>query len=134
MNLSQVILVNGKLDTVFFLDGTERSMHNAFDNLDCFPNMSRLRVDVEKTSAVWIGSKNTLRIDLCGDINVHVPPCSVQHPCFLSLSHFMAKFNVLTNFIEYPAIESRLRIVICWRIITRISPSCSLQHPHSPVR
>ena len=35
-------------DTVFFLDGTERSMYNVFGILDCFATMSGLRVDVEK--------------------------------------------------------------------------------------
>ena len=37
-------------DTVLFLNGTERSMYGAFNVLDY------LKVNVDKTNAVWIGS------------------------------------------------------------------------------
>ena len=58
-------------DTVLFLDGTERSMYNTFGILDCFASMSGLRVNIEKTGAVWIGSKKSSSDRLCKDISVN---------------------------------------------------------------
>ena len=47
-------------DTVLFRDGSENSMNSAFHTL----NMICLKVEIEKTQAVWIGSKNIVTIKL----------------------------------------------------------------------
>ena len=44
-------------DTTIVLDGSERSLHAILDTLDTFEKMSGLRINEEKTKAVWIGSK-----------------------------------------------------------------------------
>ena len=58
-------------DTVLFLNGTERSMYGAFNVLDYFANISGLRVNVDKTNAVWIGSMKGTDDKLCEDIKVN---------------------------------------------------------------
>ena len=58
-------------DTVLFLDGTERSMYGAFNVLDHFANISGLRVNVDKTNAVWFGSMKESGARLCEDIMVN---------------------------------------------------------------
>ncbi len=57
-------------DTVLFLDGSEESMSTAFHTLDIFANVSGLKVNIEKTQAVWIGSKNNCMDKICNDINI----------------------------------------------------------------
>ena len=42
-------------DTVLFIDGSEKSIQAACNNLDLFANMSGLKVNVDKTDVVWIG-------------------------------------------------------------------------------
>ena len=43
-------------DTQVFLDGSEKSLSEALLNLDLFHKMSGLKINVEKTKAIWIGS------------------------------------------------------------------------------
>ena len=43
-------------DTQVFLDGSEKSFSEALLNLDLFHKMSGLKINVEKTKAIWIGS------------------------------------------------------------------------------
>ena len=57
-------------DTVMFLDGSENSMSSAFQTLDTFATMSGLKVNVEKTQAVWIGSKKDDKDKICTNIPV----------------------------------------------------------------
>ena len=57
-------------DTVFFLDGSESSFKRAFKLLDVFASMSGLKVNIEKTNAVWIGGNKGRQKHLCTDINV----------------------------------------------------------------
>ena len=43
-------------DTQVFLDGSEKSLSEALLNFDLFHKMSGLKINVEKTKAIWIGS------------------------------------------------------------------------------
>ena len=43
-------------DTQVFLDGSEKSLSEALLNLDLFHKMSGLKINVEKTKVIWIGS------------------------------------------------------------------------------
>ena len=58
-------------DTVLILNGSESSMRSAFKNLDTFANISGLKVNVEKTNAMWIGSKKNSVDKLCKEIKVN---------------------------------------------------------------
>ena len=42
-------------DTQIFLDGTEESLRRTLNILTSFYNMSGLKINVEKTKAIWIG-------------------------------------------------------------------------------
>ena len=58
-------------DTVLFLNGTVKSMQASFRILDQFAGMSGLKVNVEKTNAIWIGSMKDCEKKLCEEINVN---------------------------------------------------------------
>ena len=45
----------------FFLDGTENSLSATLKLLDDFHKISGLKVNIDKTNAVWIGSKKVMR-------------------------------------------------------------------------
>ena len=73
------IIINGKEhklaqyadDTLFFLDGTSKSLNETLNVLSIFSNFSGLRINYDKTHAVWIGLKtfstasNKTRWKLC---------------------------------------------------------------------
>ena len=43
-------------DTQIFLDGTERSLQETLSILNMFYSMSGLKINIEKTRAIWIGA------------------------------------------------------------------------------
>ena len=57
-------------DTVLFLNGKMKPMQASFRILDQFAIMSGLKVNVEKTNAIWIGSMKDCE-NLCEEINVN---------------------------------------------------------------
>ena len=54
-------------DTQIFLDGTEDSLKEALEILNSFYIMSGLRINVEKTRAIWIGSLSNSVRQVCKD-------------------------------------------------------------------
>jgi len=54
-------------DTTIILDGTESSLLETLKVLDDFHNISGLKINIEKTSAIWIGSKKGSDEILCKD-------------------------------------------------------------------
>ena len=52
-------------DTQMFLDGSEQSLRNALGTLNTFYNMSGLKINVDKTKAIWIGSMTKSNRKLC---------------------------------------------------------------------
>lgn len=48
-----------------FLDGSERSLKSALETLKRFYCMSGLKINIDKTRAVWIGSMNKSNLTLC---------------------------------------------------------------------
>ena len=52
-------------DTQVFLDGSEKSLREALMILDTFYKMSGLKINVEKTKAIWIGSLSHSENRLC---------------------------------------------------------------------
>ena len=50
-----------------FLDGTEDSLKEALEILNSFYVMSGLRINVEKTRAIWIGSMSNSVRQVCKD-------------------------------------------------------------------
>ena len=70
------ILINGKEyklsqyadDTQLILDGTEKSLKAAMETLKQFYIMSGLKINVEKTRALWIGSSCGSHETLCEEL------------------------------------------------------------------
>ena len=58
-------------DTVIFLDGTEQSLKSALDLLFQFAKYSGLKPNINKTCAIWIGSKINSETNLCKEYNIH---------------------------------------------------------------
>ena len=57
-------------DTQIFLDGTEISLRKTLEKLNTFYLMSGLKLNIEKTKAIWIGSTNKSNIKLCHEYNL----------------------------------------------------------------
>ena len=57
-------------DTTLILDGTQKSLERSFAILDKFGEVSGLRVNCEKTEALWIGSKKGSNQIICSDKNL----------------------------------------------------------------
>ena len=49
-------------DTTLILDGSEKSMQKSFSLLDSFASISGLRINYEKTEALWIGAMRFQKI------------------------------------------------------------------------
>ena len=54
-------------DTQIFLDGTEESLRSTLSILTAFYSMSGLKINVEKTKAIWIGSSSYSNRQICRD-------------------------------------------------------------------
>ena len=52
-------------DTQLFLNGSENSLREALDVLQNLYEMSGLKINVEKTKAIWIGSLSINPTRLC---------------------------------------------------------------------
>ena len=52
-------------DTQVFLDGTEISLRKTLQTLQSFYQMSGLKINVDKTKAIWIGSMTKSNLKLC---------------------------------------------------------------------
>ena len=57
-------------DTQLFLDGTEESLRKTLNILHTFYNMSGLKINVEKTKAIWIGPLSHSEKQICGDFKL----------------------------------------------------------------
>ena len=56
-------------DTQILLDGTERSMRESLQILSKFYKLSGLKINEEKTRAIWIGAKSIQMISYATIIN-----------------------------------------------------------------
>ena len=52
-------------DTSLFLDGTEKSLKASLEVLENFEEISGLKLNIQKTKAVWLGSKRFSQEKLC---------------------------------------------------------------------
>ena len=52
-------------DTQILLDGTEQSLRESLQILKFFNNLSGLKINEEKTRAIWIGAKSNSNVKLC---------------------------------------------------------------------
>ena len=57
-------------DTQIFLDGSEMSLKKTLEKLNSFDIMSGLKLNIEKTRAIWIGSMNKSNRILCNDFKL----------------------------------------------------------------
>jgi len=61
-------------DTTLILDGSDNLVHQSFSLSDSFAALSGLRVNYEKTEALWIGSSRLQRNNPC--LSTHYVACS----------------------------------------------------------
>ena len=54
-------------NTQILLDGTEQSLRESLQILSKFYKLSRLKINEEKTRAIWIGAKSNSNNKLCKD-------------------------------------------------------------------
>ena len=57
-------------DTQLFLDGSEKSLHQLMYILKKFYKMSGLKINVDKTKALWIGAMGKSEKRLCNEYNL----------------------------------------------------------------
>ena len=57
-------------DTQLLLDGSEKSLRNTLEMLYTFYNMSGLKINIEKTKAIWIGVLSNCERKMCGDFQL----------------------------------------------------------------
>jgi len=57
-------------DTTMILDGSQASLERSFALLDCFGQLSGLRVNCEETEVLWIGSKKGSNQITCPEKNL----------------------------------------------------------------
>ena len=68
MNNTEHVLGQYADDTQLFLDGTENSLHAAIETLNLFYKMSGLKMNVDKTKAIWIGAMSGSNKKLCQEV------------------------------------------------------------------
>lgn len=64
---TEICLLQYADDTCIFLDGSEKSLKSSLDLLFQFSKYSGLKPNIEKTKAIWIGSKINSKDMLCKD-------------------------------------------------------------------
>ena len=57
-------------DTTLTLDGSEKSLYSALNTLEMLARFSGLKVNVDKSKLIWIGSKKRCRYKLCNQWNL----------------------------------------------------------------
>jgi len=57
-------------DGLIYLDGTEGSLRSLMSTLNLFQNISGLKVNIEKTKAIWIGKLRRNTEELCKDLKL----------------------------------------------------------------
>ena len=58
-------------DTTLILDGSEKSLQNAMSTLNKFRDMSGLKINNDKTVAVWIGSFKNRNTKICNNLKIN---------------------------------------------------------------
>ena len=65
-------------DTTLILDGSEKSMQKSFSLLDSFASISGLRINYEKTEALWIDAMRFQRRKIAAYQNISWPSHKVK--------------------------------------------------------
>ena len=65
INEVEILLSQFADDTSIFLDGTEKSFRETVTVLDKFSCYSGLKINIDKTNVIWIGSTKIVASDLC---------------------------------------------------------------------
>jgi len=58
-------------DTTLILDGSEKSLQSALNTLNIFRDMSGLKINIDKTVAVWIGSLKNRNTKICNHLKIN---------------------------------------------------------------
>ena len=70
INTKELLLSQYADDTQIFLDGTEDSLRAALEVLDRFYAISGLKINIEKTKSIWIGSLSNSDNRICRNYNL----------------------------------------------------------------
>jgi len=70
INNNEYLIAQFADDTEYFLDGSEESLKAALETLKRFERMSGLKVNVDKTRIIWIGSVRQSQRKLCPGYNL----------------------------------------------------------------
>jgi len=71
INDTEYLLTQFADDITLILDGTENTMRNVFDILAKYESCSGLKVNIDKTKAVWIGKHCGSNREICNEIKVN---------------------------------------------------------------
>ena len=69
-NESEYLLTQFADDATLVLDGSERSLRGVFNLLHKYESCSGLKINMEKTKAVWIGKDVGKQVQLCPEIGI----------------------------------------------------------------
>ena len=58
-------------DTFLMLDGSESSLRESVQVLDGFHACSGLKINLDKTQAIWLGKLKRQTYEICGDLNLN---------------------------------------------------------------
>jgi len=72
----EILLSQFTDDTTFFLDGTREIFCSCMCVLQQFASMSGLNINVDKTKAVWIGSRRNSKLRFMPEINLDWNPAT----------------------------------------------------------
>lgn len=82
-------------DIQFTLDGSETSLHETLTTLEQFGKISGLKMNTEKTRALWFGSKINCKMKLCTnwDLNWSQAPLKILGIIYTPQTQKIAKLN-----------------------------------------
>jgi hypothetical protein len=88
-------------DTTLMLDGSEKSLRNTMQVLKFYADISGLNINMDKTKAVWIGSKRESENRICRDLNLKWDTEFKLLGVFFSVNlNSMAEINYTSKIIE----------------------------------
>ena len=98
-------------DTTLILDGTEESVRASLLLIEAFGNISGLRLNNEKTEALWIGSKRNCNLKLCPEKKFKWQKGKVK-----ALGVWLSTDHQLTLSLNYNEKLAKIQTILgCWK-------------------
>ena len=74
----EILLSQFADDTTFFLDGKKESFFSCVHTLQRFDSMSGLMINIDKTVAVWIGSRRNSEVKFMPELGLNWNPATFK--------------------------------------------------------